>query len=540
MLSFLALIIVLLVAGAVGILGLSLVPRLRLYMRYVAPALLGLAVIAVLLLRWMGPSDDILSLWRPSLLFGAPPMLRNDVAMQPLAFVLALATCVAGMVTLSRVEAPSPRLVGAVPLVLLAAGFVALWAANPLTMIIGWAAYDLLLAVGRIAAEGAERTAVRGLISGGVATLFLWGGTLLSGNDGGSALWTLIEPSEAQLTLWVAAGVLRLWVYPFHLPAPRESETSSSLAMPLLSPVLGWGLCLRLALVNRGALPGSAWVPALAALTLGMGGFLAWSCRSSRSTLPWVGVGVTGATLLAAALARENAATVISSGCVAWVLGVVVLLSTDGLHREAPWWSIPALIGAEAMLGLPFSLGFVSWAALLGGIAGDPRLWWWGAFFVGNLLLVASLTRWLLALPSSSLPSRYWRLAVYGVALSLPAMLLVVAGFYPRVLVAGVSLPSLGASFSMPGVVGWLLWALSLAGGGVLAWQDGNVRHRIEFLLSAAHDLLRLDWLYEAVMGAMNQGMSVLRLIDEVVGGAGTLLWSLLLFLLFLLIWSER
>jgi hypothetical protein len=74
----------------------------------------------------------------------------------------------------------------------------------------------------------------------------------------------------------------------------------------------------------------------------------------------------------------------------------------------------------------------------------------------------------------------------------------------------------------------------------VLAWQDGNVRHGIEFLLSAAHDLLRLDWLYEAAVGAMNQGMGVLRLIDEVVGGAGTLLWSLLLFLLILLIWSER
>jgi formate hydrogenlyase subunit 3/multisubunit Na+/H+ antiporter MnhD subunit len=538
MLSFLALIVVLLVAGAVGILGLSLVPRLRLYMRCVAPALLGLAVIAILLLRWTGPGDDVLSLWQPSLLFGAPLMLRNDVAMQPLAFVLALAACVAGMVTLGCEEAPSPWL-EAVPLALLAAGFVALWAANPLTMIIGWAAYDLLLAVGCIATEGAERTAVRSLISGGVATLFLWGGTLLSGNGGGSVLWTLIEPSEAQLTLWMAAVVLRLWVYPFHLPAPREFETSPSLAMPLLSPVLGWGLCLRLALVSGGSLPGNAWVPALAALTLAMGGFLAWSCRSSRSALPWAGVGVTGATLLAAALARENAAAVISSGCVAWMLGVVVLLSTDGLHREAPWWSIPALIGAEAMLGLPFSLGFVSRAALLGGIAADPRLWWW-VFFVGNALLVAALTRWLLAFPSSPLPSRYWRLAVYGVVLGLPALLLVVAGFYPGLLVAGVSLPSLGASFSLPGVVGWLLWALSLAGGGVLAWQDGNVRHRIEFLLSAAHDLLRLDWLYEAAVGAMNQGMGILRLIDEVVGGAGTLLWSLLLFLLILLIWSER
>ena len=40
--------------------------------------------------------------------------------------------------------------------------------------------------------------------------------------------------------------------------------------------------------------------------------------------------------------------------------------------------------------------------------------------------------------------------------------------------------------------------------------------------------------------GAMEQGLRALRVVDEVVGGAGTLLWSLLLFLLFLLVWSSR
>lgn len=81
------------------------------------------------------------------------------------------------------------------------------------------------------------------------------------------------------------------------------------------------------------------------------------------------------------------------------------------------------------------------------------------------------------------------------------------------------------------------MWAISLAGGVVLVWQEGNLRPRIHLLLNAAHDLLRLEWLYDAMIGAVNRGLSVLRAADEVVGGAGALLWSLLLFLLFLLVW---
>jgi hypothetical protein len=74
----------------------------------------------------------------------------------------------------------------------------------------------------------------------------------------------------------------------------------------------------------------------------------------------------------------------------------------------------------------------------------------------------------------------------------------------------------------------------------VRAWQEGNGRYRIEFLLDAIHDLLRLEWLYDALVGAIDRGLSAIRAADEVVGGAGAVLWSLLLFLLILLIWSSR
>jgi hypothetical protein len=94
--------------------------------------------------------------------------------------------------------------------------------------------------------------------------------------------------------------------------------------------------------------------------------------------------------------------------------------------------------------------------------------------------------------------------------------------------------------FATPALAGWLLWALSLVGGGVLAWQEQAIRPKVELLLTAIHDLLRLEWLYDALVGALDRGLSVLRAADEVVGGGGALLWSWLLFLLLLLILGNR
>jgi len=526
--------------GAGGTLGLSLLPRARPYTRYIALTAAGMTTILILTFRWVESVVVIPSLWQPSLLFGAPLALHSDALVQPLALVLALMTCGAILVDLSHTSEPRPQLVAAVQ-ALLAAGLVALWAANLLTMIICWAIYDLLQAAGYSAAGFPARTAVRSLIFGGLATLLLWSGALLYGGGAGSELWSLMTVSDAQLMLWAVAGVLRLWAYPFHLVAPDGLDTAPFLATPLLlGPVVGWGLWFRIVLVNHGSMPGGRWMAILAALNLVIGGFLAWACGSVRRTLSWIGMGAVGAILLAAGLAGEHGTAVVVTGGVTWVLAVGVISLSDGLQQEAPWWSVPALVGALSLLGAPLTLGFVAEATLLGGLTQGGHLAWRGAFFFGNLLLVSSLVRWLLTLPSSPVPVHRWPVVARGIGLGLLMLLLVAVGLYPPLLIGGVRVPTLGSLFVMPGLMGWSLWVLSLAGGGVLAWQEGVIRPKIELLLSAIHDLLRLKWLYDAVIGALDRGLSVLRAADEVVGGRGALLWSWLLFLLFLLVWGSQ
>jgi formate hydrogenlyase subunit 3/multisubunit Na+/H+ antiporter MnhD subunit len=536
--SFPVLTIILLLLAAGVTLGLSRVPRVRSYTRYIALTVIGLATALILTFRWREPIMSVPSLWQPSLLLGVTPTLNSDITTQPLALALTIVACSAILVELSRTGETRPGLTATLP-ALLAAALVSLWAANPLTMIIGWAFYDLLQAAGHISAGGSAQAAVRGLIFGGLATLLLWGGASLLSTGGDSGLWALMTPSDGQLALWAAAGTLRFWVYPFHLSVPDDLGATPSAASLLQGPVIGWGLWLRLASVNGGSLPDSIWVSTIAAIALAIGYFLAWSCTPSRAILPWIGMGTTGAVLLAAMLAGERASEVITSGSVAWALGMTTLFLTDGLQREAPWWNIPSLVGALALLGVPPTPGFVSMATLLEGVTKGAHSWWGVASFFGNLFLVPSLARWLLAPAPSTLPNRRWLLAIYGVGLGLPALLLILTGLRPSLLVGSTPSLPLGELFATPGWAGWLLWGISLAGGGVLAWQDRNLRPRIEILLSAAHDLMRLEWLYDAVVGAIGRGLSVLRAADEVVRGAGALLWSWLLFLLILLIWGR-
>lgn len=538
----LTLTIVLPLLGAGGILGLSLVSRLRPYTRYVTPTVVGITTVLILMLGSTEPLVVVPSLWQPSLLFGSALTLRIDVTAQPLVLVLALATWSAALVEISHTDIARPQLASAL-LALLSAGFAALWSANVLTMALSWAAYDLVQAVATIAAGGSPRMAIRSAVSGSLATLLLWTGAVLSGGGADSELWSLMTPSGASLTLWAAAGMLRLWAYPFHLFAPVDLADAPPLGIPLLlGPVVGWGMWLRIITANEGFMPSDAWVSLLAAGTLALGGLLAWSRETPRRLSTWVGMGANGAVLLVTGLAGENATTMIVAGSISWALGVTVFFLGDGWRQESPWWNVPTLVGLLTLLGMPLTLGFVPAATLLGELMQVGRIAWRGAAFwasvVGYLLLIPSLVRRFLTPPATSLPQRRGMVVARGLGLGLPALVIIAAGLTTPLLIRSDAVPSLGSLFAMPGLVGWSLWAVVLVCGGLLAWQEKVIRSRIGLLLSAIHDVLRLEWLYRSVVGALDRGLGVLRVADEVVGGAGALLWSLLLFLLLLMVWS--
>jgi formate hydrogenlyase subunit 3/multisubunit Na+/H+ antiporter MnhD subunit len=529
--------------GAGGTLGLSLIPRVRPYTRYVVLGVVCATTVLILTFSWIGPVEVVPSLWQPSLLFGSALTLQIGGVTHPLALALALVTCSVVLVALNRSDDARPQL-AATQLALLFAALLALWSANVLTLAIAWGIYDLLQTVAYVKAGGSTQAAVRSMILGNLATLLLWAGMLLSGGRADSELWSMVTLNDLSLGLWASAGMLRLWAYPFHLSTPDDLIVTPPLATPhLLGSVVGWGLWLRLIDINGGVIPGATWVPTAAAVVLSLGGLLAWSCESPRRLLPWIGMSANSAVLLAAGLAGKGASVVVLAGSVAWASAIAVFFLGDGWHRESPWWNIPSLVGMLTLLGLPFTLGFVTAATLLGRLVQEGLLEggiiFWGVV-LGNLFLVPSLVRRLLVAPSSPPPEQRGVIIARGVGLGMPVLLLIGAGIYPPFLLGGSvgsdTVPSLGLLFVMPGLVGWLLWAVSFVLGGLLAWQDGFLRSKIGPLLSVIHDVLRLEWLYSAVVGALGRGLSVFESADEVIGGAGALLWSLLMFLLFLLV----
>jgi len=519
------------------VLAISLVPQIRPYLRYLALGIVVLTLALVASFRWSQPATAIPVLWQPSSLLGVSPILRNDTLTQPLALTLTLLICSTILVSLGRSSALGTTQLGSL-LGLLAAVLFTLWAGTPLTLLLGWASFDVIQAVGRLAADDQPQQVVRSLIFGSLANLLLYVGALLLGDGRTSAVWSLMTPMQAQVGLWMAAALLRIWVYPFHFAKPVNLNRASAAPL-LLSPVLGWGLWLRLAEVNGGPLPGGSWLLTLGTISIAASGFLAWSASDSQRAPAWISVAVNSLILVGAGLAGANAVSIILAGSIGWAAGLTALSLHAGLRTDAIWWSIGGIVGAMALAGLPLTPGLPVQTVLLGGIARSGRPAWGLALFIGYLFLIPALVRCVLARPSTTAPTSLREIILQGLGLALPVLLLLVGGLLPRAVIHR-SVPSLSGMVAVPLFAGWLLWALALVGGGVLAWQDRAIRARIELTLQALYDLLCLEWLYDGVVGALGRGLSVLRAADEVIGGAGAVLWSLLLFLLLLLLWESR
>ena len=497
----------------------------------------------------MHSSASPLILAQSAVRFQAHPMIW------PLAVVLGLASCSFLLAELGS-EPGSPLLFSPLSLLLLALALGGLWSANPMTMIVVWALYDLVFLLGQSVARGERGVGARSLAVNVAATVLLWIGVLVAADGTGIVQWSLIPPGGAKMTVWVAAGILRIGVYPLHFATPSRGEWSAPLTGILfLSPVLGWGLLSRVALINGGALPGQGWLTILAAATLVGGATLAWTATSSRDARPWIGMAVAGALLLASNLMSVAAQSqgpgagsvtslwILTWGATTWILVVTVLLLGGGLALPPFRWSweifhmVPALVTGLWIISLPLTLG----------ISGSLRVvtsGHWGltaALFVGHVFLVTGVVRWLSSAGWSEARdvSRLGQVSG-GVALVVPGLALIVAGLLPNLLLPNGSGISPTVMLGEPGLIGWALWIGGVGVGAVLGRYDRHVRRALSPAIDTAHELIGLDWAYRLSAGAFDQGLAVIRTIDDILAGRGALLWSFVLFLSVILVLRLR
>jgi hypothetical protein len=560
MLNLLSLTVILPLLGAGGIfLGSLVFTKLdveegRFWTFVAALAVAAVAFASVLVLKGRGGATALLSSSRPALLAESVARFHLDPALWPLAVALSLVTCSVLLAELGRTSSNPLRLTALV-LALLAAGLAALWSANPLTTLVGWVLYDLFFLLGQLTVGAGTKEAVRALALGSVASLLLWAGVLVAGNGTGSVQWSLMPAGGPKMTFWMLAGLLRLGAYPLHLSTPSRVDASSPLVTTLfLSPVLGWGLWGRLALANDGLLPVGTWVMIPALLTLVAGGVLAWTARSSRDALPWIGMGANGAVLFSSVLASlpggqgtgENAAlAILALGVTSWMLGMTALFLGNGLAlpqalRRSALSLLPSLVGALSLIGAPITLGFAAASYLMGDLVRLGQWSWTAGFFAGQTFLVAAVVRWLIPVTQpEELDVRSLGQLAPAAGWLGSALLLIAGGLVPNLL-CGSSGLSLWHLLTRPSLVGWLLWGGAFLLGGVLAWHDADLRPRVSLWLDALHDVVRLDWAWDLLIDAVDRGLSIVRVADDILGGRGALLWSFIILLILMLVWRAR
>ncbi len=521
-----------LVAGLLLLLIVASVPRLRLYARFLVPAVAGLSLLGVLATALEPPRPIPLSLWRPSVFFGTFPILQADPAMWSLAVAVACALTAAALVQLSRHAQPH-FLVSVSALGLVAAALGSLWGANLLTTLVFWGWFDLAWVLGMVAVGASPRRIALGGSAALLATVALWAGALMVGTEGSTLSWTPTVPSGLGRDLLVVAGVLRLGLYPLHLALPVGISKSAPGAAPLfLGPVLGWGLLLRLTAAEGVVLADVGWLSWLGMATLVAGGLLAWSRSGTSEVLPWAALASAGATLWGAAVAGDDAPLVLAGGGAAWVLGVTLVTLGRGLARSAPWWTGGPLLGGLALLGTFLTPGAFVTSAVMRDVTASSTVHGALAFFFGQGLLTAGLARRILRPVAKKERAKPLETAARAAGLALPVLVLLLGGLHPPLLLLGLEAPSLGRLLLGTGALAWGLWLLAAGGGAALSRLESRFRKRAEPALSLLFDLVCLDWLLHMLLGGLGRAAQLLREIAELVEGAGAVLWALAIFLL--------
>lgn len=505
----------------------ALLPFPRPYRRFVVSAAVGLAFIGVLFAPLEPARTVPISRWQPSAFLGIFPSLRAGQEVWPLALALSCATLAAVLVQSSRVAPPNLALELST-LWMLATGLGGLWGENLLTVLAAWAGFDLAWGLGAAATGLPAHRVALGASTNGLATALLWAGALAVSGQG-SISWSLASLDGPGGELLLLAALLRIGLYPFHLALPGDGRWNLPESATLLSgPLLGWGLLVRLATAS-GQLPPAPWLEGAAATTFIAGGMLAWSQSNRGGGWPWGSLASIGGVLWASLHAGRSILPTLTAGAVAWTLGVNLLHLDRGLDRNAPWWSVGAVMGGLSLIGAPLTPGAIPSASLLGAIVTSPSAQRILVFLVGQGLLTASVARRVLKGRSDPAESGPLYIAARIAGIALPLLLLLAGAVRPTLLKVT------GESPVRPGVAGWGIWTVGVGAGAFLSWQEQRIRKRLELALGLLHDILRLEWLVRLILRSLDRVTAFLSAVADVAEGPGAILWALSIFFLILL-----
>ena len=476
--------------------------------------------ISILLWQIGLPVSLQLSVWQPAALFSQSPAFIADSISW--AFAISLITlCLAIIITsVVRPQFPTPiNWVGT--LVLTSLGTLAVVAGNPLTLLLIWAAIDLVELVVQIwfveDPKLSERVVVAFASRVAGILILLWA-DMVGAASGPISDFRAATP-QAGLYLLIAAG-LRLGVLPLHLPYPSESNIRRGFGTGLRMISAASSLIL-LAHIPPGSInsPITPYLLILASFAAVYGGWMWLRAPDELTGRPFWLIGM-GSLVVAAAL-RSNPVGAASWGCALILSGSALFLFSEPNR----WLTRALYVGAFGISGLPFSLTASGW------VSGGTGFWLAFPFLLlSHAMLIAGYIRHaqrtLVRSVNENKP--IWAKNVYPIGILLLLLITVLLGLF-----GWIGSLQVGSWFA--GLVA------SLVAAGLL-WLSPRSRilNPVRAHWVRPTNTSWLDRVYQGMWGIYHQ---VGRLSNAFIGlleGESGFMWTLLFLVLFISVFAQR
>lgn len=477
------------------------------YYWLVAVAGSALAWILTLILGFQLPQTIRLLDWSPAALFPASPTLLADQTTWPYAFALATLALSVILTATVRLKHHSWT-TWASTLTLGSIGMLAIFSGNLLTLLLTWAAIDMLELIVLFFQIGGSSDRERAVVlfSARVAgiMLLLWAGVVSAPGD--PFIFTDIPP-RASIYLLVAAG-LRLGVIPLHLPFARELPFRRGLGSMLrLTPAAS-----SLMLLTRAAVLGvdKPVQPYLFALTTLAAIYAALGWLTAADELRGRPFWILGMASLAVASAIKGHPLASQAWGLACLLtGGLLFLSSAKYRGLLPIF----ILGILGMTGLPYTPAWDSthlYAAPL-----DPFL---PLLLICQAILLTGYLRHALAASTDLSGSERWIRSVYPLGLGLLPL-----SHYFLSWRTPLPLDTTGNHAE------WWAGPVVIALTALLVYIGQHELHLPSRIVPIWNRLFSLSWIARLVWTVYRSVGRLLAIGSRIIEGEGGLLWTILL-----------
>lgn len=460
------------------------------------------------------------SIWQPAAIFSQSPTLVADNISW--AFVFSLTTlCTAILFTaVVRPRFPSPiNWTGT--LVLTSLGVLAVVSGNPLTLVLVWAAIDLVELVVQIWFVEDPKLTERVVISfasRATGILILLWADIVGASSGQLTDFRAATP-QTGLYLLIAAG-LRVGVLPLHLPYPSESTMRRGFGTGLRMVSAASSLIL-LARIPPSSIdsPITPYLLILVAIAALYGSWMWLRAPDELTARPFwlIGVGSMG---VAAAL-RSN-----PTGAAAWSCALLLAGSALFLFSEPNKWLRRALYaGVFTLSSLPFSVTATGWVSGgTGSWLAFPILLLSHAMLLAGYIRHAQRTSTRVANENQPI----WGKNVFPIGIMLLLVSAILLGFY-------------GWDGSLQFGNPFIALIVSVLAFGLL-WLTPRLRilNPVRAHWVRPTNASWLDWAYQGLWSLYRQLGRLSNTLTSLLEGESGIMWTLLILVLFITVFTQR